>query len=359
MTERVLLLASHAVAEYDDVRMFTDLGYDIFAPGGYEVPGTEGEGIRPPLPHAPAHPDLVARLNETRAAFGDPGPLIDAGKARLHDDIIDWADVIICHHFPERWIGGQWDRIAHKRVIWRTCGQSSPQLEQYMFRLREQGMEIVRYSPAEERHYSRTGTFAGQDALIRFGKYPDDYGPWIGDNLVVGNVTQDMVGRGDACGLGFWLEATTGLPVLPAGQGSEQIGGVGILSYEGMLDYLRHLRVYLYTGTRPASYTLGLIEAMLSGVPVVTIGARDWGRGWGGEDLFEAHEIIPPSDAGSPEWAKVILQGVLSGQFGEEMSVWQRQRAIELFGIETVGRQWLDLLGSPARANVHQSVTAA
>ena len=58
----ILLLASHAVAEYDDLRMFTDLGFDCFAPGGYEVPGSEGEGIRPPLPDAPHHPDLVARL---------------------------------------------------------------------------------------------------------------------------------------------------------------------------------------------------------------------------------------------------------------------------------------------------------
>ena len=59
MVERVLLLASHAVAEYDDVRMFSDLGYDIFAPGGYEVPSRSGEGIRPPLPDAPHHPDFL------------------------------------------------------------------------------------------------------------------------------------------------------------------------------------------------------------------------------------------------------------------------------------------------------------
>ncbi len=358
MTERVLLLASHAVAEYDDVRMFTDLGYDIFAPGGYETPGQENEGIRPPLPDAPAHPDLVARLNETRAAFGDPGPLIDAGKARLHDDIIDWAEVIIVHHFPEQWVAGQWQRIKHKRVIWRTCGQSSPQLEAFMRRF--EGLQIVRYSPAERRYFERVGSFAGQDALIRFGKYPQDFEPWIGDNAVVGNVTQKMVERGDACGLGFWLAATEGLPVQPAGEGSEQIGGLGILSYPAMLDYLRHLRAYLYTGTTPASYTLGLIEAMMAGVPVVSIGPRAWGQDFDAMDLFDGHEIVGEG-YDNPDHARLALGGMLAAKRPDLLES-QRQRAIDLFGIETVGRQWLDVLGQPVRVDVstaRETVTAA
>src|SRR5690348_16714442 len=124
VVERVLLLASHAVAEYDDVRMFSDLGYDIFAPGGYEVPSRSGEGIRPPLPDAPHHPDFVALCQREREVHGEPGPAIDWAKAHIAPEIIDWADVIIVHHFPEQWIGGQWGRIRHKRVIWRTCGQS-------------------------------------------------------------------------------------------------------------------------------------------------------------------------------------------------------------------------------------------
>ena len=190
----ILLLASHAVAEYDDLRMFTDLGYDVFAPGGYENPSDSGEGIRPALPDAPHHPELVDAINRVRAERGEPGPAIDWGKAALPDEVIDWADVIIVHHFPDRWIGGQWGRIKDKRVIWRTCGQSDTRLEEFMAGF--DGLQIVRYSPAERRYFERLGTFAGEDALIRFGKYPDDYGPWTGENEFVGNVTQDLVPRG-------------------------------------------------------------------------------------------------------------------------------------------------------------------
>jgi len=348
----ILLLASHAVAEYDDVRMFHDLGYGIFAPGGYENPATSGEGIRPALPQVPYHADLAAACREQRERYGEPGPYIDWAKARLHPDVIEWADVIIVHHFPRPWVIEQWPNIAHKRVIWRTCGQSDPSLEWDMARLRPY-LQVVRYSPAERRGFG--DVFAGEDALIRFGKYPDDYGPWIGDHIAVGNVTQRMVERGDACGYRFWQAATAGLPVAPAGPGSEAIGGIGELAYPAMLDYLRHLRAYLYTGTRPASYTLGLIEAMLSGVPVVSIGARAWGDEWGGADLFEAASSsvrdmrsIVAEDAcfDDPRDANRALRVLLEyPDKAANISRNQRARAVALFGIDTIGAQWKAFLG--------------
>ena len=362
---RVLLLASHAVAEYDDLRMFTDMGLDCFAPGGYEVPSRSGEGIRPALPDAPHHPDLLTAINRVRGERGEPGPAIDWGKAALPDEVIDWADVIICHHFPDRWIGGQWERIKHKRVIWRTCGQSNPDLERFMGQF--DGLQIVRYSPAERRHFEGIGAFAGEDALIRFGKYPNDYGPWTGEWPGVINITQSMAQRGDACGYGFWQQTTAGLArwtsfgppppwALPIGEDSEAIGGIGQVSYEDMLRWLRRARVYLYTGTRPASYTLGLIEAMLSGVPVISIGAHAWGDDWGGAELFEAQSpqhgveftpgILPWDQTfDDPAEARRALRTFLD--FPDKaavVSAAQRSRAIELFGIDTISAQWREFL---------------
>jgi hypothetical protein len=352
----ILLLASHAVAEYDDIRMFHHLGYEVFAPGGYEDPSQSGEGIRPALPEVPYHADLADACRVQRETYGEPGPYIDWAKARLHPSVIEWADVIIAHHFVDRWIGEQWPAIKHKRVIWRTCGQSNPELERYMTQFVDDGLQVVRYSPAEERYFGNRGTFAGQTALIRFGKFVDDYGPWVGKNWAVGNITQHMQQRGDACGCAFWEAATEGLPVHPAGPGSEVLaGGVGGLSYPDMLAYLRYLNAYLYTGTRPASYTLGLIEAMLSGVPVVSIGARAWGDEWGGADLFEAASSdvrtmrsIVAEDAcfDSPDAAREALRYLLeSPDKAANISRHQRTRAVELFGLDTIGPQWKAFLG--------------
>jgi hypothetical protein len=261
----------------------------------------------------------------------------------LHPDIIDWADAIIVHHFVDRWIGEQWPRISHKRVIWRTCGQSNPDLEHYMGGF--DGLQIVRYSPAEERFFGDQGSFAGQDALIRFGKYPSDYGRWTGVDAVIGNVTQNMAQRGDATGYWFWQEATRGLPTEAAGPGSEELGGIGELPYEQMLDYLRRTRAYLYTGTRPASYTLGIMEALLTGTPTVSIGPRAWGEDWGGAALFESHELARPG-FDDPQQAHDTLVSLLTDTtLAQELSTSQRDFAQATFGINVVGPQWKAFLG--------------
>src|SRR5262245_51026014 len=329
--------------------MFTDLGYDCFAPGGYEVPSRVGEDMRPTLPDAPHHPELVARLQEVRAERGEPGPAIDWGKAALHDDIIDWADVIIVHHFPDRWIAGQWERIKHKRVVWRTCGQSDPRLEEFMLDYVLDGLEVVRYSPREMLAFETDSTFfAGEDAVIRFGKYPADYGPYDGHepwHACIGNLTQDMLQRGDSVGLWAWQKYTEGLPTDPAGKGSEALGGRGVLSYGAMLEYLRSVRVYFYTGTIPASYTLGLIEVMLSGTPVVTVGHKIDGPEWQWiRDLDESEDIAPRSRIGllGADTFKVYLDNPDYARLrGEEY----RQRAVELFDVAHIGQQWREFLG--------------
>ena len=335
---KIVLLASHEIAEYDDLRMFTEMGHDVFCPGGYQNPH-EHEGLRPALPDAPVFPDLIAACERVRSERGDPGPMIDWAKAHLPDEVIDWADVIICHHFPERWIAGQWDRIAHKRVVWRTCGQSNPQLEAYMAQARPLGLQIVRYSP-KERHLPN---YAGEDALIRFGKDLAEYGPWTGELKAVGNVTQHMVERGDACGHTFWRDATEGLPVMAAGPGSERLGGLGALSFDEMRAYLGRLRVYLYTGTQPASYTLGLMEAMLTGIPVVSIGPAAFGRGWIGE-VFEGHEITRLA-LDDPADARHKLTEILEDQHhAAEIGHDQRQRAIDYFGLDAAKADWAAFL---------------
>ena len=334
----VLLLTSHSIAEYDDLRMLTDLGYNVFSIGAYTDPVNPTDDKRPALPYAPQHDELAERCEQTRREMGDPGQNIDWAKAHLHPDIIDWADAIIVHHFPESWIYRQWGRIKHKRVIWRTCGQSSPDgsLEALMGQL--DGLEIVRYSPKER----VLPNYAGETALIRFGKYPDDYGPWTGTNVEVGNVTQHMAQRGTACGYDVWTSLTAGLPTMPAGPGSEALGGLGTLDYRDMLDYLRGLRAYLYTGTHPASYTLGLMEAMLSGVPVA---APSWDTGHAIQDaLYEAHDLVPrkPVPEAIPQYlAALLADHAMARRHGEE----GRQAALEMFDVSVVGPQWKALLG--------------
>lgn len=349
----ILLLTAHDIAEYDDLRMLTDLGYDVFSIGAYTDPTKPASEMRPAL-DVPTHDGFEALCNIQRELHaGDPMTVpmlgeehnvVDWAKADLHPDIIEWADVIVCHHYLIPWVWAQWDRIKHKRVIWRTCGQSNARLEEVMGDLRKQGLQIVRYSPKEEVAFTRLGVYAGADALIRFGKYPSDYGPWNGEDKVVGNLTQNMAGRGQFCGLSFWDEATVGLPSKPAGLQSEALpNGIGGLTYDEMLAYLRDIRVHLYTGTQPASYTLSLIEAMMTGVPTVSIGPEYMWM----PDLFEGHELAG-NWSNSARTAGLMLRTILDDdEMAAGISVATRERAIAVWGMDTVGPQWVDFLGKP------------
>lgn len=358
----IVLLTAHDIAEFDDLRMFTDMGHDVFSIGAYTDPQHPAAVLRPPL-DVTAHPELAALCVVQREKHADDPmeveiagqrqKVIDWAKADLHPDIIDWADVIIVHHYLESWVVRQWDRIRRKRVIWRTCGQSNALLEETMAILRRDGLQIVRYSPREELAFRRLGVFAGQDAFIRFGKYPSDYGPWNGEDLHVGNVTQNMAGRGEFCGLYFWLAATRGLPVKPAGLQSEALpGGLGALTYDEMLAYLRNIRCYLYTGTQPASYTLALIEAMLSGVPVVSMPGDEWWM----PDLFEGPDIVGRS--AGPGQTAAWLDGYLRDiDLAREHGEIGRQKAIALFGIDTIAPQWQAFLEGATVEFSHASQT--
>lgn len=329
----ILLLLAHSIAEYDDLRMLSDLGYNVFSIGAYTNPQAPGDDKRPALPDVPYRRELAALV-------GAAGGTMEA-KEHIPDGILDWADVIICHHYLDKWIVAQWERIKHKRVIWRTCGQSDPRLERVMAPLRRQGLQIVRYSPKEADTFAPMGAWAGQDALIRFGKYLSDYpkwDPWDGSREYVANVTQNMADRGEFCGLSWYVQATAGLPARPAGPGSEKLpGGVGALDYEAMLRYLAGAGAYVYTGTVPASYTLGLIEALAVGVPVVSIGPKAW---QGPDELFEGHELSQAWED-DPRGARVTLDGILHG--GIELP----EARLDRFDIRNVGPQWRQFLGEP------------
>jgi hypothetical protein len=338
----IVLLLAHSIEEYDQLKLLSGLGYDVFSIGGYINPGAPHDPKRPSLPEVPYHPELQAAVD----GLGTDDNLRYA-KEHIPDAVLDWADVIIVHHYEHTWIVPEWPRLkaSGKRVIWRTVGQSVEHNERLMAPLHKDGLEIVRYSPKER----NIPGYAGEDALIRFYKDPDEYGGWTGEEPVVINITQHLAQRHPYTNYEFWDQATQGLNRMPLGPGSEVIGGPGELTYDQMLRYLQVSRCYLYTGTQPASYTLGLIEAMMTGIPVVSIGPK-WHRIFPyGPELFEGHEIATGSDKGGgddPAVSRQALDILLREKWvADKMSAEQRTRAIELFGKDKIGAQWKAYLG--------------
>jgi hypothetical protein len=217
------------------------------------------------------------------AGEGDP-------RDHLTRRFVDRFDAIVVMH-ESAWIVNNWEVIRHKPVIWRTIGQSLPERELMMQSYRNDGLIVVRYSPNERllRH------FAGEDALIRFYKDSSHWNGWTGERPAIVCIAQSMPGRSVHCNFDTFLKATEGLPSELYGPGNEAAGAVwkGCLSYEALRSVMRTSRVCFHTGTFPASYTLGFIEAWMTGIPIVAIGSNLFGRVCPGlAGLYEVPELI-------------------------------------------------------------------
>src|SRR5574337_717576 len=340
-----LLCLSHSIEEHDQLLLLAGLGLGVASLGGYIDPAHPHDPKRPPLPQVP----LVPVVRDAVDAVGGNG----AAQSRIPDAVLDWLGddgIIMFHHYLDRLIG-QWPTVRDwlhgspdRRVIWRTVGQSNPDLEAAMVTLRRDGLEIVRYSPDE----AALPNYAGADALIRFWKDPDEWSGWIGDEARVTTVVQNFAGRDPFTNYGFWQAATAGLPIEPLGVGSDAIGGPGTLPLDALTDRLRHARAYLYPGTQPASYPLAFIEALMLGIPVISIGRAHMSMSPFGPDLVEAADLAGFTTDDPAEAARMLRVMLEDHDVARRFGEMGRETAIALFGRATIEEKWRAYLSVPS-----------
>lgn len=329
---RILYFSCHSILEYDELKIFEDLGIEYFSLGSYVRPTSPVDPIRPPLK---SYPETWVK--------GNAPP-----RDNIPPEFIAQFDTIIVMHVPE-WIEENWEKFRGKRVIWRTIGQSTPAIEARMAQYAARGMEIVRYSPRE----ANLEPTAGCSKIIRFYKDEREFGHWVGAGNEVITFAQDMQHRGEFCNYDAFVEITKGFNAHVYGPKNEISGELngGFLQYAELQQKMRDARVYVYTGTQPASYVLNLIEAMMTGIPVVAIGpilgnSLNIGKG---ADLYEIPDIITNGVNGF--WSndinelrgrvQLLLDDVKLARRIGEMG---RQRAIELFGKEVIQSKWKEFL---------------
>lgn len=324
----ILYLSCHSILEYLETKLLTDIGHNVFSFGSY---------INPNTPHDPKRPGYPGYMNDKLIAAASR-----CTQANLDEEMINWADIIIVMHRPD-WITSNWLKIKEKRVIWRTIGQSTPEVEASLILPRSQGMEIVRYSPEEE----RIKNYLGSDALVRF--YADEY-EFIGYNgsiPAVMTVAQSMKKRGRYCGFDLFVEATEGQSRVIYGPDNNDTGmSGGQLTYEELKTSYRNNRCYFYTGTYPASYTLNFTEALMTGIPVVAIGERLANINViPGACAYEVNKIIVSGSNGfcsdNMEELKENIKYLMEHEEeAVEIGLQGRRTAIELFGKQNVRHQW-------------------
>ena len=326
---RMLFLSCHEILEFDEIRLFLELGVDVFSFGAYLTDRGPGIGKRPSLP-LKQDPDLVELAKV-------------CSKERMLRDLIEPFDVIYVMHIPT-WIVNNWEIMKDKTVIWRTIGQSTQQVEQSLAPMRAEGLKVVRYSPRER----TIPGYIGEDALIRFYKDPNEFKGYEGSKTQVMNITQSMEKRDHFCNFAFFKHIMQGFPWTIYGQENEWAGdrNGGLVSYDTLKEMLRMNRVYFYTGTFPASYTLNFIESWMTGIPVVAIGPRLGNASFfQGQSTYEIQDLIEHGVTGfvsddDEELRANMLMCLGSREFAKQIGEAGRREAIKHFGKKTIKKQW-------------------
>jgi len=326
---RMLYLSCHATLEYDELKLFAELGIDVFSHGAYLDPNAPGCILRP---------GFAGKRHDRFIELAREHP-----KEHLPRELIEPFDVIYVMHKPER-VSKNWRALEGKTVIWRSIGQSSENDEKTLRWYRDEGLKIVRYSPMER----AIPGYIGEDAVIRFYKDPDEFQGWNGAVPAVINITQDLKQRATACGYEYFMQATEGFCRKVYGPHNDVLGDLfgGVLSYEELKQAYRDNRAYFYTGTMPASYTLNFVEAYMTGIPIVAIGPALGNAPFlPGQFTYEIQNLIINSETGfvsnSIERLRKKIRLLLDNKDeADYISTNARHRAIELFGKETIKQQW-------------------
>lgn len=350
--KRILYMSCHEILEYDEVKLFSELGHQVFSLGAYTQPGGEEHRKRPSLklPYDPHFIELSLQYD----------------RRKLHPEMLEGIDIVVVMHEPS-FLGhvgshdwhpdlgeGNWPLFREfikkgGRVIWRSIGQSIPAVEDKIRPFREEGLEIVRYSPAEQ----TIARYVGTDAVIRFYKDPDEWSGWTGERKSVINFTQSLKERGRFTGYRIINRVFEGMPAKVYGPGNDDLGIMsgGLLKNDEQIAVMRESRAYLYHGTYPASYTLSLIEAMMLGIPIVAVGPKNGNslEMFPEQSTYEVPSIIQHGISGyvsdDPEQLKHHLNTLLADhKLARSISAFGRARAIELFGKAKIKQEWKEFL---------------
>jgi len=331
-------LSCHQTLEYNEVSLLIELGHDVFVNGAY-VNGWHSGLARPAIPGQKLYPELA----ELSTRFP---------KTELPPELIEPFDLIfVMGGITDNVLVENWPRIKHKKVVWRTIGQSTPATERMMKPLRDDGLKIIRYSPKER----NIPNYCGEDTLIRFHADPEDLTPWNGKEKRVINITQSLRGRRHHTHYDHIIEATAGFDTKIYGTGNDDLGNLngGELPYDLLKGALRDNRVFFYGGTWPASYTLSFIDAFMVGIPIVSISHKLAQAVPGTEplDFFEVPDLIEHGVDGfvgddMNELRSYISQLMSNYELAKKISERARSKAIHIFGKQNIIGEWSKFLNS-------------
>ena len=334
---KILYLSCHDALEYDEVKLLSEIGCEVFSTGSLLF---RENAYRDNLEYL----DINKSLKEEWLSFKKNSTNRANQEITIPKSFVNHLDTIIVSFF-QNWISLNEDSFENKNVLFRTIGQNLPAHE-FSLKNYKSLVKIIRYSPMERfiPHY------AGEDDIIRFYKDQNEFCKWNGQNKSIINFSRDLNSRPEFCNYSVIKEIGSSLGIKVFGDGNEICGSdaIGKISYNQLKSEMKNNRVYLHTGTKPASYTLNFIEAFMTGIPIVSVGSKL--SNFMGLNLYEVSSFIKNGYNGFisddhneiKDYCATLLN---DEKLAKEISVNARESAINLFGKETIKNQWKNALG--------------
>jgi glycosyltransferase involved in cell wall biosynthesis len=338
---KLLYLSCHESLEYDELKIFNELGFDCFSVGHYcdlknpIHPSHDGS----PIPDnselferfckSHSYSRIERKLNNLKS--GEHAPYV----VRVKKDFADLFDVVYIGYYEEN-LTLNWESFAGKLVILRTIAQLQYHRSPFLHKIK-----TVSMSPKE-------GNIHGYkpNKLIRHAVDTNYHSGWVGETNIVLTVNKWLKKRGDISGWDIYQQATKDFNRVVCGFSNEDIEWAKTDISQSEIKKLRQeAGVYFSTCSKPGNLTYTFLEALSTGIPVVTIGPK-WGN-MPGFEMFEAHEFIENGVNGfwsdNTHELREYLQLCLSDKkLAKRLSENGRKTAIDYFSLERCKQDWAD-----------------
>lgn len=297
----IFIQSCHASLEYDQARMFNDLGFKVG--GNWDL----GSKQRPKIAGVTDH-------NENRSDF----------------------DLILLHQVPDYHEVMKMLLDQKKRVILSAFGQADIWQYRAIAEIcdRYEHAYVAPYSVKDNRLYLQHGCPPRKCRLIRFGKYLSDFGEWNGRKLAAYATGNEIHLRGHGCGWALLKMVMAQCPVILTGKRTDEVGGLGEVSEESMHELMADCACFLSFGTVPAAWIMSQMEAWCAGCPTVI-----YDNGHGIDE-----ENIPLLLANSVDKVVGMVNRLISDKAFRQQ--WHEASLMnaKLFDVRTIGPQWVDFI---------------
>lgn len=273
---KLLYISSwHTTQEFDDLTLLTELGYDWFSTGYYVEPkeplSYRGIQFRKAL-NKEIDLDLYYQFKKINTSLNYYNP------PNLSRDFISKFDIIFCNYsspYPE--VIKNLIPCINKNtpILYRTYGHQTPQLENNLKEFkRTHNLYLIRNSPSEK----CIENYAGEDLIFRGYVDENIYNQWTGFLPNILTFANDFNVRlpheNYECYRQYLSYIYNEFPCLLCGSGNERVTKKTGVTWEEQLAFFKSFRLYFSLNSPPANFPYSFIEALMTGIPVVSIGPK-------------------------------------------------------------------------------------